>query len=170
MMITIKGKQPQLHDTSFCAYNCDIIGDVILEKHTSVFFHSVIRGDQAKIHIEEGSNIQDNCTIHSDLGHPVHIGKLVSVAHNVILHGCSIGDESLIGMGAILLNGSSIGEHCLIGAGSLVPEGMHIPAYSVAFGSPIQIRKQISQKQMEDIKANAYHYQTLANTYKEESS
>ena len=132
-----------------------MIGDVTLEKGSSVWFHSVVRGDKDHIHIGEDSNIQDNCTLHTDPKHLLQIGKRVTVGHNAVLHGC------------IVLNGAHIGRHSIIGAGALVKEGQQIPENSLAVGSPARIIRKCSEEQVKEILENAAHYAQLGSEYKE---
>ena len=118
------------------APSASVLGNVILKKNASVWFGAVVRGDNEPITIGESSNVQDNSVLHTDVGKPLTIGDNVTVGHKVMLHGCTIGDGSLIGIGAIILNGAKIGRCCLIGAGSLITEGKDIPDYSMVVGSP----------------------------------
>lgn len=158
---------PQIDESVYLSKDTVIIGDVTLEKNASVWFHSVIRGDKDHIHIGEGSNIQDNCTLHTDPDHVLTIGRNVTVGHNAVLHGCTIEDEVLIGMGAIILNGATIGRHSIIGAGALIKEQQVIPERSLVVGCPGKVIKNVSEEQIQDIMDNAQHYQALAKEYKE---
>lgn len=133
-------------------------GNVILGKDVSVWYNAVIRGDSDAIKIADGTNVQDGCVIHVDKGFPVHIGQRVTIGHGAILHGCTIEDEVLIGMGAIVMNGASIGTHSIIGAGALIPENTQIPANSVVVGCPGKIIKQTTKEQVEMIINNAKQY------------
>lgn len=133
-------------------------GNVILGKDVSVWYNAVIRGDSDLIEIADGTNVQDGCVIHVDKGFPVHIGQRVTIGHGAILHGCTIEDEVLIGMGAIVMNGASIGTHSIIGAGALIPENSQIPANSVVVGCPGKVIKQTTDKQIEMIIKNAKQY------------
>lgn len=166
MMKTYKDKQPQLHESCYVADNATIVGDVTLKKGSSVWFHSVIRGDKDKIVIGENSNIQDNCTLHIDAGYGIDIGKHVTIGHNAIVHGAKIEDEVLIGMGAILLNGVHIEKHCIVGAGAVVKEHTTIPQGSLVVGCPAKVIKQIDQDAIHNIVKNAQLYVALANDYK----
>lgn len=158
---------PQINESVYLSEDTMIIGDVTLEKNVSVWFHSVIRGDKDHIHIGEGSNIQDNCTLHTDPDHVLTIGRNVTVGHNAVLHGCTIEDEVLVGMGAIILNGAKIGMHSIIGAGALIREQQVIPERSLVVGCPGKVIKNVSEEQIQDIIENALHYQALAKEYKE---
>ena len=166
MILAYKEHTPQLHEDSYVSSNATIIGDVTLAKGASVWFHTVIRGDKDAIVIGEDSNIQDNCTLHTDPKHQLLIGKRVTVGHNAVLHGCTIEDEALIGMGAIVLNGAHIGSHSMIGAGALVKEGQQIPEHSLVVGCPAKIIRMTSEEQVADILENAQHYAALGREYK----
>ena len=115
-------KNPTISSSAFVADNATVRGDVTLGERSSVFFGAVLRGDRAPITIGSGTNIQDNCVVHVDYDYPVVVGQNVTVGHGAILHGCTVGDNTLIGMGAIVLNGAQVGSNCLIGAGALVPQ------------------------------------------------
>lgn len=168
MLYHWKNKNVQLHPSAWVAKSAEVIGDVRIDKDASVFFQAVIRGDMDSIHIGEGSNIQDHCTLHTDPLHKMEIGKYVSVGHGCTLHGCTIGDSCLIGMGAIILNGASIGSHCIIGAGALVSEHMQIPKGSVVVGVPARIIKDCSAIQIQHIQENALHYIEVSKEYSKE--
>ena len=128
-----------MEKTYYQAPTAAVLGDVELGDGVSVWFSSVVRGDESQIKIGNQTNIQENCTVHVEEGHPVLVGERVTVGHNTILHGCTIGDETMIGMGSIIMNGAQIGTHCFIGAGSLVTEGTVIPDGSLAFGRPVRM-------------------------------
>ena len=166
MIIAYRDKKPVIAEDSYVSKNATIIGDVTLEKGSSVFFHTVVRGDKDAICIGEKSNIQDNCTLHTDPGHELKIGKRVTVGHNAILHGCVIEDEVLIGMGAIILNEAVVGKHSIIGAGAVVTQGQIIPENSLVVGCPAKVIKQVNAAQVEEIKENAMHYAELGREYK----
>jgi carbonic anhydrase/acetyltransferase-like protein (isoleucine patch superfamily) len=151
----------------YIAENAIVIGKVVLEPNASVWFGSVIRGDNDWITIGEGSNIQDACVLHVDAGYPMLIGRNVSVGHQVMLHGCTIGDGSLIGIKAVVLNGAVIGRNCLIGANTLIPEGKHIPDGSLVMGSPGRVVRQVSPEQLAYMQAAALHYQQRIKRYRE---
>ena len=167
MIKTYGSKVPQIDDSVYLAEHTAIIGDVVLKPNVSIWFGTVIRGDKDTITIQEGTNIQDNCTLHTDPNHLLTIGKHVTVGHNVVLHGATIQDEVLIGMGAIILNGAIIGKHSIIGAGTLIKEHQVIPENSLVVGCPGKIIKTVSEEQIKEIKENAIHYQELAKEYKE---
>lgn len=154
----IDGKTPQVDATAWIAESAEVMGNVRLDQDASVWFGCVLRGDTESMHIGEGSNIQDLSVLHADRGMPLTIGKRVTVGHKVMLHGCTIGDESLIGIGAIVLNGAKIGKHCLVGAGSLVTEGKEFPDGSMIMGTPAKVVRQLTPEQIEGLRHSAQHY------------
>lgn len=155
----------QKNETNFIASGAVLIGDVELGENTSIWFNAVVRGDSAKISIGRDSNIQDLTMIHVDEGFPVTIGDSVTVGHAAILHGCTIGDGSLIGMGATILNGAKIGKGCLIGANALVPQGMEIPDYSLVVGMPAVIKRTLTKEEAAANQKNAQLYVEEARKY-----
>jgi carbonic anhydrase/acetyltransferase-like protein (isoleucine patch superfamily) len=152
----------------FIAGNATVIGNVTLGHQVGIWFGAVVRGDKDRIVIGDRSNIQDNCVVHTSKGYPVVLGSDVSVGHGAILHGCTLGDRVLVGMGAIVLNGVNVGEGTLIGAGAVITEGMQVPANSVVVGVPGKIIKQTTDAQRDHIKNNASSYVTLAGEYAHE--
>lgn len=140
------------------APTASVIGKVILKHNASIWFGAVARGDNDPIEIGENSNVQDNCVLHTDAGAPLTIGDNVTVGHMVMLHGCTIGEGSLIGIGAIVLSGARIGRGCLIGAHALITEGKEIPDYSVVMGAPGKVVRQVSHEQAAGLMASAQHY------------
>jgi carbonic anhydrase/acetyltransferase-like protein (isoleucine patch superfamily) len=157
---------PKMHETAWVADSAQVIGDVALAEGVSVWFGTVIRGDTESVRIGRGSNIQDASVLHADPGVPLEIGEDVSIGHQVMLHGCTIGDGSLIGIGAVVLNRARIGKNCLVGAGSLVTEGKEFPDGSMILGSPAKAVRQLSPEQIEGLKAIAHHYVENARRYK----
>lgn len=153
----------------FLAPNATVLGEVSLGDRVGVWFGAVIRADRDRISIGADSNVQDNCVIHCSTGRPVTIGREVSVGHGAILHGCTIGDRVLVGMGAIVLNGAVVGEDSLIGAGAVVTEGARIPPGSVVVGVPGKVAKQTTDGQRAHIRANAASYVELAKRYRDAS-
>ena len=168
MILKYKTKTPVIEEGCFIAKNATIIGDVTLHKEASVWFGSVVRADKACIEIGAYSNIQDNCTLHTDPDHHIEIGNYVTVGHQAIIHGCTIEDETLIGMGSTILNGAHIGKHCIIGANALITENMQVPDGSVVVGCPGKIIKQVSDRQRAHIIENAREYALLKEDYKED--
>ena len=159
---------PDVHPTAWVADNAQVMGSVTLAEDTSVWFGVVIRGDTSTIAIGKGSNVQDNSVLHADVGMPLVIGEGVTVGHQVMLHGCTVGNHSLIGIGAIVLNGAKIGNNCLVGAGALVTEGKEFPDGSMIIGSPAKAVRMLSPEQIEGLKMSAKHYVDNANRYKAE--
>jgi len=135
-----------------------VVGNVILKKNASIWFGAVLRGDNDPITVGENSNVQDNCVLHTDPGQPLTIGDNVTVGHMVMMHGCTVGDNSLIGIGAIVLGGAKIGRNCLIGAGALITEGKEIPDFSVVMGAPGRVVRTLTPEQAADLAAGAMHY------------
>ncbi|GFZ31545.1 gamma carbonic anhydrase family protein [Clostridium zeae] len=157
---------PKVHNEAYIADTVDIIGKVDIQKDVSVWFGTVIRGDINSISIDEGSNIQDNSTVHVDTNNPVIIGKNVTIGHNSIIHGCTIGNNVLIGMGSIILNGATIGENTIIGAGSIVTENKNIPSGVLCFGSPAKVIRELSEEEIKNVGASAERYIKLSKKYK----
>ncbi len=162
----LDGMAPQVADSAWIADSAQVMGDVQLGANASVWFGTVVRGDTATITIGEGSNVQDASVLHADLGMPLTIGKHVTVGHQAMLHGCTIGDESLIGIGAIVLNGAKIGKNCLVGAGALVTEGKEFADGSMIIGSPARAVKQLTPQQMQGLRQSAQHYIENAHRFK----
>ena len=154
----LDGLTPRVDASAWVADNAQVMGDVTLAADSSIWFGVTVRGDTDAISIGAGSNIQDGSVLHADHGIPVVVGERVTVGHMVMLHGCTIGDESLIGIGAIVLNGAKIGKNCLLGAGSLVTEGKEFPDGSMILGSPAKVVRQLSPEQIAGIRASAQHY------------
>jgi carbonic anhydrase/acetyltransferase-like protein (isoleucine patch superfamily) len=142
----------------FIAPNAAVIGDVTLHDNASVWFSCVLRGDADRIEVGAGSNIQDGTVMHADPGYPMIVGENVTVGHNAMLHGCTIGDGSLVGINAVVLNGARVGKGCLIGANALVTEGTEIPDGSMVLGSPAKIVRQLSDEAQLQLQRNADHY------------
>jgi carbonic anhydrase/acetyltransferase-like protein (isoleucine patch superfamily) len=163
----VDGIAPQVAESAWVADSAQVIGRVELGADASVWFGTVIRGDQPEpVRIGAGSNIQEACVLHSDAGKPLTIGERVTVGHQVVLHGCSIGDGSLIGIGAVVLNGAKIGQHCLVGAGALVTEGKEFPDGSLIVGSPAVVKRMLSPEQIAGLEASAQHYIANAQRFK----
>lgn len=159
MLYQLREHRPALlGEGHFVAPNAAVIGQVTLHPGASVWFSCVLRGDVETITIGEGSNIQDGTVVHADPGFPVIVGRHVTVGHNAMLHGCRIGDGSLIGIGAVVLNGATVGKGCLIAANALVTEGMDVPDGSVVMGSPGKVRKSLSDEERDMLALNATHY------------
>ncbi|WP_411881209.1 gamma carbonic anhydrase family protein [Polaromonas sp. YR568] len=157
---------PTVHESAWVADSAQVLGNVHLAEDSSVWFGVVIRGDTDTISVGRGTNIQDNSVLHADRGMPLTIGDNVTVGHQVMLHGCTIGEGSLIGIQAVVLNGAKIGKNCLVGAGSLVTEGKEFPDGSMILGSPAKAVRQLSPEQIEGLKMSAKHYVDNARRYK----
>lgn len=161
--------QPELKaDDCFIADNATVIGKVVMEQGSSVWFNVVVRGDNDLIQIGARSNIQDGSVLHTDPGFPLKIGEGVTVGHKAMLHGCTIGNNSLIGINAVILNGAEIGENCLIGANSLIPEGKKIPDGSMVMGSPGRVIRNLEPMEIERLKLSAEVYVQNSKRYRQE--
>ena len=149
---------PRLASDAFVAESAEVIGHVIMEPASSVWYGVVIRGDNDAITIGRGTNVQDGSMLHSDPGFPLTLGENVTVGHMCMLHGCTVGDGSLIGIKAVVLNGAKIGKNCLVGAGAVVTEGKEFPDNSLILGAPAKVVKEISPEQAQRLKMAALHY------------
>lgn len=153
---------PVIHPGAYVAENATLVGQVTLEEEASVWYGAVLRADHTEIHVGAGSNIQDNCIVHGEEEYHVELGRDVTVGHGAILHGCTVGDRSTIGMGATLLNGCIIGEDCLVAAGALVTQNTVIPAGSLVMGSPAKVRRALTEEEKENLAGYTAEYRTLA--------
>ena len=167
-LYSLIAKTPQVDDTAWIAPDANIIGMVILRENTSVWFCATLRGDNEVIDIGVGSNIQENTIMHTDIGYPLTVGENCTIGHKSMLHGCKIGNNSLIGMGAIILNGATIGNNCLIGAGALITENKVIPDGSLVMGSPGKIVRQLDAETIQGLRNSALHYQENARRFSTE--
>ncbi|GHC33561.1 gamma carbonic anhydrase family protein [Streptomyces cinnamoneus] len=165
----VGGKQPEVDPAAFAAPTSVVIGEVTLGAEASVWYHAVLRADCGPITLGAGSNIQDNCTVHVDPGFPVRVGERVTVGHNAVLHGCTVEDDVLIGMGATVLNGATIGAGSLVAAQALVPQGMQVPPGSLVAGVPAKVRRELTEEEREHIRVNAAMYVELAKAHREAS-
>lgn len=156
---------PALATEVWVAPSAQVMGNVHLGAHSSVWYGAVVRGDNEPMHIGAGSNVQDGAVLHSDPGFALTIGENVTVGHQAMLHGCTVGDGSLIGIGAIVLNGARIGKNCLVAAGALVTEGKHFPDGSLIVGSPATVKRALSPEQIEGLLASAANYQANARRH-----
>jgi carbonic anhydrase/acetyltransferase-like protein (isoleucine patch superfamily) len=150
---------PQMHADTWVAPDANVIGRVVLEAGASVWFGVTIRADNEEIRIGAGSNVQENSVFHTDVGYPLTIGTNCTIGHKVMLHGCTIGNNSLIGMGATILNGAKIGNNCLIGAGALITEGKVIPDGSLVMGAPGRVVRELDEQAFKMLEGSALHYQ-----------
>ncbi|WP_138934116.1 gamma carbonic anhydrase family protein [Roseovarius arcticus] len=160
-LYSLDGQMPELpqDDDFWIAPGAHVIGRVVLEGGTSVWFGATLRGDNEPIRVGAGTNIQENCVLHTDMGHPLTIGAGCTIGHKAMLHGCTIGENSLIGMGATVLNGARIGRDCLIGAGALITEGKEIPDGSLVMGAPGKVIRSMDIAAIDALRQSALHYQ-----------
>ena len=159
--------RPEADDSAWVAPGAHVIGRVVLEADTSVWFCATLRGDNEVITVGQGTNIQENCVLHTDMGYPLTIGAGCTIGHKAMLHGCTIGPDALIGMGATVLNGAVIGEGALVGAGALVTEDKEIPPGTLAVGAPAKVVRELTEAEKEGLKASALHYQENARRFRE---
>jgi len=164
---SLDGVAPKLADDAYVAPGAQLMGNVEMEAGSSVWFGAVLRGDNDLIKIGARSNIQDNSVLHTDPGMPLTIGEGVTVGHQVMLHGCSIGDNTLVGIGSTILNGTKVGKNCIIGAHTLIAEGKDIPDGSLVIGSPGRVVKQLSEPQIAMLKMSADIYVANAKRFKD---
>jgi carbonic anhydrase/acetyltransferase-like protein (isoleucine patch superfamily) len=151
--------RPTCDTDTWVAPDANLIGNVMLEAGASVWFGATLRGDNEYIRVGVGSNVQENCVFHTDMGFPLVIGENCTIGHKVMLHGCTIGNNSLIGMGATVLNGAKIGDNCLIGAGALITEGKVIPDGSLVMGAPGKVVRELDAAAIKGLELSALHYQ-----------
>src|SRR5690554_1432884 len=166
MLYELAERKPELiGDGQFIAENATVIGSVALYERSSIWFNVVIRGDNDLITIGPESNVQDGSVLHTDSGIQLTLGRGVTIGHKAMLHGCEIGDYTLIGINAVVLNGARIGKHCLIGANTLIPEGMKIPDGSLVIGAPGRIKRELGESQKKMLELSAAHYVENAARY-----
>ena len=165
MFYDLENKKIKNLENNWIAPNATIIGDVTLCKNSSIWFNATLRGDIENIYIGEGSNIQDGSVLHTDPGYPLKIGKNVTIGHLVMLHGCSVNDNSLVGIGAVILNNAKIGKNCIIGAKTLITENKKIPDNSLVIGSPGKVVRATTKEELKLIDENAKHYQNNWKKY-----
>ncbi|MGW0712788.1 gamma carbonic anhydrase family protein [Streptomyces sp. NPDC002643] len=158
-------KEPEVDDAAFLAETSVVIGDVTLRPGSSVWYGAVLRAEFAPIVLGADSNVQDNCTLHVDPGFPISIGQRVSIGHNAVVHGATVEDDCLIGMGATVLNGAVIGAGSLVAAQALVPQGMRVPPGSLVAGVPAKVKRALTEEEREVVSLNAAHYAALAEKY-----
>lgn len=157
---------PTIAATAWVADSAQVIGDVHLGDQASVWFGAVLRGDNTQLHIGSRTNIQEGTIIHSDVGYPVHLGDEVTVGHQAMLHGCTVGDGSLIGIQAVVLNGARIGKRCLVAAGAVVTEGKEFPDGSLIMGAPAKVVRELTPEQLEGLVRSAASYVAKAQRFK----
>ncbi len=168
MIYKLEGRRVEMRgEGQWVAPNATVIGSVVLGANSSVWFGAVIRGDNDLIEIGDNTNVQENSVLHVDPGVPMKIGNGVTVGHKVMLHGCTIGDGTMIGIGAVVLNGAKIGKNCIIGAHALVPEGMEIPDNSLVMGAPAKVVKEISDGHKAMLTMSSQHYAAHAKHFDE---
>ncbi|MFD4601238.1 gamma carbonic anhydrase family protein [Streptomyces sp. NPDC058464] len=166
LIVGIGGREPKVEADVFVAPTASVIGDVTLKAGASVWYGAVVRGDVEKIVVGAQANVQDNVTLHADPGFPVSVGERVSIGHNAVVHGATVEDDCLIGMGATVLNGAVIGAGSLVAAQALVPQGMVVPPGSLVAGVPAKVRRELSQEEREGVTLNGTFYAELAKAHR----
>lgn len=161
MIKNLKDKKTNIHETTFIAESADVLGDVTIGEGSSLWYGAVARGDMNYIKIGKHTNVQDNATLHVDTFNPLIIGDYVTIGHNAVVHGCTVENNCLIGMGAIVLNGATIGENSIIGAGTVVTEGANIPPNSLVIGIPGKVIRTLKEEEIKTTKENAIRYEKL---------
>ncbi|MBV2356400.1 gamma carbonic anhydrase family protein [Streptomyces sp. J2-1] len=167
LVVGIGGREPRIDTDAFVAPTASVIGDVTLHAGASVWYGAVVRGDVERISVAADANVQDNVTIHADPGFPVSIGERVSIGHNAVVHGATVEDDCLIGMGATVLNGAVIGAGSLVAAQALVPQGMVVPPGSLVAGVPAKVRRELSEEERQGVTLNGTLYADLARQHRE---
>ncbi len=165
MLFPFQSFQPKLGRGAFVHPTAAVVGKVSLGERASVWPNASLRADLNRISVGAGSNVQDNAALHVSRKFPVKVGKFVSIGHGAIVHGCTIGDHCIVGMGAIVLNGARVGKNCLVAAGALVPEGRRVPAGSLVMGVPGKVVRRLTRAEIQRLKANALEYLALANAH-----
>ncbi len=166
-LYALDGIAPQIAEDTWIAPDANLIGRIVVEETASVWFCATLRGDNETITVGAGSNIQENCVLHTDMGYPLTIGKGCTIGHKVMLHGCTIGDNTLIGMGATILNGAKIGKNCLIGAGALITEGKEIADGSLVMGVPGKVVRDLDDAAIEGLRKSALGYQANMRRFRD---
>ena len=165
MIYSLDGIAPQIAASAWIAPDANLIGKIVVEDEASIWFGATLRGDNEEIRVGRGSNVQENCVLHTDMGFPLIIGADCTIGHKAMLHGCIIGEGSLIGMGATILNGAKIGKGCLIGAGALITEGKDIPDGSLVMGAPGKVVRQLDEAGLARLRASAAGYRANARRF-----
>lgn len=165
LLRTIEGRSPAVHDTAWAAPGAVITGDVRVGPGANIWYHTVLRADHEHIEVGAECNIQDGCVAHTDDGYPMTLERRVSIGHGVVLHGCRVGEESLIGMGAVVLNGADVGANSMVAAGAVVLEGTQIPPGSLVAGVPGKVRRSLTDEERRHIVANAEIYLHLTDLH-----
>ena len=158
-LYSLDGVSPQVAEDSWIAPDANVIGKIVIQEGASVWFGATLRGDNEEIVIGKGSNVQENTIMHTDMGYPLTVGEGCTIGHKALLHGCTIGDNTLIGMGAVILNGAKIGKNCLIGANALITENKVIPDGSLVMGSPGKVVRELDEQGIQGLRASALNYQ-----------
>ena len=165
-MEAYRGIYPRIHESAYVAPSADVIGAVYIEEDCSIWHNAVLRGDVDDIIVKKGANVQDGCILHCSHNMKTTVGEWTTVGHNAVLHSCTVGSNSLIGMGAVVLDGAQVGNNCLVAAGALVTPGTVIPDGSMVMGSPAKIKRELTEMEINGIRENAEEYISLKNDYR----
>lgn len=166
MIVDLDGRRPLVDPTAFLAPGATLVGDVAVAADASIWYGAVLRGDGDSISVGRGSNVQDGCVLHTDAGFPVLVGTGVSIGHRAVVHGCTVEDDVLVGMGAVVMNGALVGRESLVAAGAVVLEGTQIPARSLVAGVPAKVRRPLTDDEVAGVKRNAQVYVERAAHYR----
>lgn len=166
MIYSLDGLAPEISESAWIAPDANLVGKITVADEASVWFGCTLRGDNERITVGQGSNVQENCVLHTDMGFPLEIGRNCTIGHKAMLHGCTIGEQSLVGMGATVLNGARIGRNCLIGACALVTEGKEIPDNSLVMGAPGKVIRTLDEDAIRGLLASALRYQENARRFR----
>ncbi|RQM35329.1 gamma carbonic anhydrase family protein [Rhodococcus ruber] len=169
-LIALDEARPEIPESAWLASTATVVGSVHVSEDASIWYGAVLRADSESIMVGAGSNVQDNVAMHVDPGYPLTIGANVSIGHNAVLHGCTVGDDTLVGMGAVILNGARIGSRCLVAAGALVLEGAEVPPRSLVAGVPAKVRRALTDDEIAHIEANARNYRDLSERHRAATS
>ncbi|MFB6753356.1 gamma carbonic anhydrase family protein [Streptomyces sp. NPDC056353] len=167
LIMGIGGKDPKVDAEAFVAPTASVVGDVTLHAGAGVWYGAVLRGDVERISVGASSNVQDNCTLHADPGFPVTVGERVSIGHNAVVHGATVEDDCLIGMGATVLNGAVIGAGSLVAAQALIPQGMRVPPGSLVAGVPAKVKRELTEEERQGVTLNGTMYAALAGQHRD---
>ncbi len=165
MRLRLDDRHPVVSASAWVAPTATVVGDVTLADDVGIWYSAVVRGDLAAITVGAGSNVQDGCALHADPDFPLRVGAGVSIGHNATVHGCTVGDDVLVGMGAVVLNGATIGDGSLVAAGAVVSQGMQVPPRSLVAGVPATVKRELSDAEVEHIRGNARVYAGLARVH-----
>ena len=170
MRLRLEDHEPDVPESAFVASSATLIGDVVLGEEVSVWYSATLRGDMDRISVGDGSNVQDSATLHADPGYPCVVGRGVTIGHNAVVHGCTVGDDVLVGMGSVILTGARVGAESLVAAGAVVGQGADIPPRSLVAGVPATVKRTLSDAELEHIRGNGAAYVALGRRHRAATS